>query len=334
MNTILFQPQGGATGKVCLKLPNTNATDLDFSRAGDATVINEQGLLTTVGSNIPRYQFDIGETCPSLLLEPARKNLFLNSETGATQTITVVSGVDYAVSFSGTGSIAFSGGATGTLNGTSANAVDRVSSIITTTSTSVTCTITGAVEYVNFEINTDNSSVSYATSWIETTGTTATRVAETVSKTGLSSYINSSEGVLYFEGSFSGIFAGNSTIGSRISLSDNSLSNRISLNFKGATQSFSIISSTSATTTSFEAFGYTENQNYKVAINFSSIKFDLWINGTKIIDQTFDASKPSSVLNTLRLDDGEGGNPFYGNIKDLRVYNQALTDSELSLLTS
>ena len=40
---------------------------------------------------------------------------------------------------------------------------------------------------------------SYATSYIPTSGATATRVAETLSKSGLSNYINSSEGVLYAE---------------------------------------------------------------------------------------------------------------------------------------
>ena len=46
--------------------------------------------------NVPRLDYSDGG-CPVLLLEPSRKNLFLNSSVGVTQTITVVSGVDYAV---------------------------------------------------------------------------------------------------------------------------------------------------------------------------------------------------------------------------------------------
>jgi hypothetical protein len=38
-------------------------------------------------------------------------------------------------------------------------------------------------------------------------------------------------------------------------------------------------------------------------------------------------------LDTLSFDRGDGDAPFEGNVKDVRVYNTALTDQELAALT-
>jgi len=51
----------------------------DFSRASSATVVNQSGLIETVGSGTPRIDF-LGNTKGALLLEPSRTNLFTYSE--------------------------------------------------------------------------------------------------------------------------------------------------------------------------------------------------------------------------------------------------------------
>jgi hypothetical protein len=76
----------------------------------------------------------------------ALHNLFLNSATGATQGVTVVSGADYTIKFKGTGSITYSGAASGTLNGTGAD--DLVSVEVTASTTTLTCTVTGTITEV------------------------------------------------------------------------------------------------------------------------------------------------------------------------------------------
>jgi hypothetical protein len=73
-------------------------------------------------------------------------NLFLNSETGATQSITVVSGVAHSIRFKGTGSIVYSGAAAGTLTGTGANDIVRVE--VTAGSATLTCTVSGSITVV------------------------------------------------------------------------------------------------------------------------------------------------------------------------------------------
>lgn len=76
----------------------------------------------------------------------ALHNLFLNSESPSTQSITVVSGADYTIRFTGTGSITYSGAAAGTLNGTGVN--DVVSVEVTASTTTLTCTVSGTIDKV------------------------------------------------------------------------------------------------------------------------------------------------------------------------------------------
>ena len=55
-------------------LPNDSAADFgDFARGSSAHRVNKDGLLEEMGSNIPRIDYSDGG-CPSLLLEPERRN--------------------------------------------------------------------------------------------------------------------------------------------------------------------------------------------------------------------------------------------------------------------
>lgn len=58
---------------------NFKPLPFSFSRASNATVVNEQGLIELVGSDEPRIDFK-GNTKGSLLLEPTRSNLVTYSE--------------------------------------------------------------------------------------------------------------------------------------------------------------------------------------------------------------------------------------------------------------
>lgn len=324
--SIALIPSGYKASKLYSVLPTNGDADLTFARTGEASRVDENKSIEQMATSVPRLDYTDGG-CPALLLEPARKNLFLNSETGVTQSITVVSGVDYAVSFRGTGSITFSGGATGTLSGTSAD--DKVSQIITTTTTSVTCTVSGTVEYVNFEINTDDSSVSYATSWIKTEGTSVTRNAETLSKTGLSDYINSSEGVLYFEGS--ALVNGVSSKG--FGLTDSSLNNVVFIQYNSTSnrvQGFLRSNAGSYDVLTVNGINQTNNNN-KIALVWDSVNFSIYINGS----QAATMLTTNTPLTLSKLDFSFNGSEiFYGKVKELRLYNEALTDAELTTLTT
>jgi len=77
-------PSGYKASKVYSVLPVNGVGDFDFSRSGDATRVNKDGLIETVASNVPRLNYPlidgVVQGCPSLLLEPERRNLIQYSE--------------------------------------------------------------------------------------------------------------------------------------------------------------------------------------------------------------------------------------------------------------
>jgi hypothetical protein len=83
-NTLQLGNGKWATGKdTVLAFNDTNNNfkplPFDFSRASSATVVNQSGLIETVGSGTPRIDF-LGNTKGALLLEPTRTNYVPNSE--------------------------------------------------------------------------------------------------------------------------------------------------------------------------------------------------------------------------------------------------------------
>jgi hypothetical protein len=76
-------PSGVKASKVYSVLPSDGVGDFDFSRSGNATRVNKQGLIETVSSNVPRLNYPLIDGvvsgCPSLLLEPARTNFITYS---------------------------------------------------------------------------------------------------------------------------------------------------------------------------------------------------------------------------------------------------------------
>ena len=83
-NTLKLGAGKWATGTdTVLSFSDTNNNfkplPFDFSRASSATVVNQSGLIETVGSGTPRIDF-LGNTKGALLLEPSRTNLITYSE--------------------------------------------------------------------------------------------------------------------------------------------------------------------------------------------------------------------------------------------------------------
>jgi hypothetical protein len=166
----------------------------------------------------------------------------------------------------------------------------------------------------------------YATSYIPTNGTIETRAKDAASKSGLSNYINSSEGVFYAE--IKGL--ADSSDFRIISISDNSTSNRYAIGFDNLNRvyGFSTPSTLGGSITPTDITEY-----FKVAISFKSGEQKLFINGSQIGSTTTLTNLPTN-LNRIGFDSGSGGSSLYGKVKDLRVYTTVLTDQELTDLTS
>ena len=155
-----------------------------FTRATTATYVNSTGLIATAASGELRYTYDpVTLSALGVLIEEQRTNLLLNTDTLSTQSVTVTA-VAHTLSFYGTGTVTLSGASTaGPLTGSGAYPT-RSTLTFTPTAGSLTLTVTGSVRYANLEVG------SFATSWIPTTGTAATRNADVLSLTGAAGRTN------------------------------------------------------------------------------------------------------------------------------------------------
>jgi hypothetical protein len=174
---------------------------------------------------------------------------------------------------------------------------------------------------------------SYATSYIPTQGSAVTRVAEVANGAGNDQVINSTEGVFYVE--MKSDFNDNAT--KRISISDFTNNNRLTLYFNVSTNLIGTVivtalggspSSLSYVVPSFSTYN-------KIALKYKTNDYALWINGVEVDTELIGNTFAQNVLKTIRFEQGAGGlHYFYGNTKDVRVYNTALTDAELIELTT
>jgi hypothetical protein len=72
----------------------------------------------------------------------------------------------------------------------------------------------------------------------------------------------------------------------------------------------------------------------KIALKYKANDFALWINGTEVAIDTSGSTYSANTLNSLQFDRGDGFIDFYGKCKALAVFNEALSDSELTQLTT
>lgn len=177
--------------------------------------------------------------------------------------------------------------------------------------------------------------LSYATSYIiSNSGATTTRAADTANGAGNSTVINSSEGTLYFEGS--ALFNGGDN--KYISLSDNTTSNRIQLVLTSTANRISVIGGNGSVSGAFTAIisnSHNQTDNNKVAFKYSSSGVKVFINGIEIGSNTDNISWTSGTFTTLDFALwNQSSAPFYGKVKSLQVYTTALTDAELTTLTT
>ena len=167
---------------------------------------------------------------------------------------------------------------------------------------------------------------SYATSYIPTQGATATRVAEVCNDAGNSQIFNDSEGVLFAEVS---TFADNTY--KRISLNNGSYVNSVVFDFIDDNNLYGKIFVGGSPIATILASGLNIENNNKLAFKYKQNDFALWVNGVQVGVDT-SGSTPSG-LNTLSLDLA-GNQDFYGNTKQIKYFNTALTDLQLQQLTT
>jgi hypothetical protein len=170
---------------------------------------------------------------------------------------------------------------------------------------------------------------SYATSYIPTSGSTVTRNQDIFTRDGIGSLINDSEGVLFAE-----IAAiANDTSGRWLSLSNGTVNERLSFGFQSSNIRL-YIKNSSGLIWDYTTSGIDILNDNKIALKYKSGDYSLWINGTEVSTST-NSNLPSGLI-SLQFSAGVGGGSgnFFGKVKQLQVYNTALTDTQLAALTS
>ena len=162
---------------------------------------------------------------------------------------------------------------------------------------------------------------SYPTSYIPTSGATVTRNQDQFTRDGIGSLINSTEGVLFVEMAFSD--AGRLAI-----LNSDASDDQVVLGFSGTV--FCRIRENGANVvTQFVSSANQLNTYYKIAVKYKSGSSAIWVDGNEtVVAGTFTLNDLSKILFISE------GSRTYGKVKQLQVYPSALSDAELTSLTT
>jgi hypothetical protein len=171
---------------------------------------------------------------------------------------------------------------------------------------------------------------SYLTSYIPTTTAAVTRTADVCNNAGTSATFNSTEGVLFAE---IAALANDGTY-RMISLSDGTATNRISFFYQNSpSNTIAVESAGSGTNLGIYGQSLTITNSNKIAVKYKANDCALWVNGVEVATDTSFAAFSSGTFTKLSFDRGDGLMDFYGNTKQLMVFDEALSDEELSDLT-
>jgi len=94
--TLALIPTGYKAGKLYSVLPESGVGDFTVVRATEATRVNEEGLIETMGANVPRLDYS-GGGCPVLLTEPQSTNYDFESTNFSTSFMSNSSGISSSV---------------------------------------------------------------------------------------------------------------------------------------------------------------------------------------------------------------------------------------------
>lgn len=368
--SFVFTPTAYDADDLGVIVPDDGGADLTFSRGGGAvaTRTNKDGLVETMGSNVPRINYSgKSKGCGALLLEPFSQNYITYSQDFSQWTATNVTVTDNFIlsptadksvtaaklDFDGTASanISLSTTASGT---TTFSVYLRVPSgtqnvtigVSPTQNSSVTVTDEwvrydhtgiGSSGYISCDDDVDVyvwgaqlEQHSYPTSLINTNGSAVMRGNETSFKRNAEAYINSTEGVLYAE---TRAIAQTGT--SRfISLDDETFLNYVRIGYLPTNNTIVVEVKVGNVQQYYRQFVTTQITNFKkIALRYKQNDFAFYVDGVQI--HTFNSGNTfaADTLNDIEIE-SQGSSFFTGEVKCIAIFDEGLTNDDLEKLTS
>ena len=172
---------------------------------------------------------------------------------------------------------------------------------------------------------------SYATSYIPTSGTTVTRNRDESLTSGLSSVVNSVEGVIFLEMSA----LANDSTNRYISINNGTSSKRILIKFGTSSNNIAALGLGTASSFSLSYSGAAITNMNKIALKYKANDCALWVNGVEVATDTTFTAYAASTLTTIAFSNFSGGGQWLeAKVQNLMVFPSALTDIELAALTT
>jgi|DEB0MinimDraft_10_1074344.scaffolds.fasta_scaffold10503_2 hypothetical protein len=264
--------------------------------------------------------------------------------------LSVVSGTTYTISVftKSTTQVIFFGGATGGTgtnvyngsvdygNGWYRQSVTRTWSASGTVNVQVVLSLPSAGSTIAYGFQAELGS--YPTSYIPTYGSSVTRSADSCSKTGISSLIGQTEGVLYAEVDLNVKIESGSPVSGILTTNNNvsDLQNCIILgverNASGTNSIYCLVQVSNVTQAALFGSSITSG-NYKIALAYKANDFALYVNGVQVATDTSGSVPTTSqvLIGTRRNSDNF---TLADRVSQAIVFPTRLTNDELATLTT
>jgi hypothetical protein len=164
----------------------------------------------------------------------------------------------------------------------------------------------------------------YATTWVPTTTAAVTRIADTASKTGVSSLIGQTEGTLFVD-----IIPTDVTITNAIGINNGSTNGRVII-FTGSNLIFAQVRVGGVTQFSVTTSA-TVGVRYKGAIAYKGNDFAFYLNGAQIAVSNTGTVPACSIIS---YDGGGGISPFVGRNNEAALFTTRLPNATLAQMTT
>ena len=183
-----------------------------------------------------------------------------------------------------------------------------------------------------YAFGSQGEELSFMTSYIPTSSSSVTRSQDEVNNSGSTDLINSTEGVLYCE--IAALFSGDGE-NRCITLSDGTGNlNTVEIFYQenANTIKYRIKDGSGVNINNTETVA-DRTQFNKIALKYKSGDNSMWLNGVKVDTNTSTFSF-TTTLSELNFAQANNSQKFFGKVKSVVVFKEALTDAELTCLTT